>query len=58
MKVKTNIKAGNVISTAAQEAQQAVRAASNFYNEQNNQVKSLTSSLSSKVGGLWNSLTR
>lgn len=57
MKVKTNLKAGNVISTANQEAKQVFRATGNFYNEQNNQVKKLTSDLSARVGSLWNSLS-
>lgn len=57
MKVKTNLKAGNVIATANQEAQRVFRATGNFYNEQNNQVKKLASDLSAKVGSLWNSLS-
>lgn len=57
MKVKTNLKAGNVISSANQEAKQVFRATGDFINEGNNQVKKLTSDLSAKVGGLWNSLS-
>ena len=57
MKVKTNLKAGNVIASANQEAKQVFRTTGNFINEQNNQVKKLASGLSAKVGSLWNSLS-
>ena len=57
MKVKTNLKAGNLISNANQDAQQVFRTTSNFITEQNNQVKKLASDLSAKVGSLWNSFS-
>ena len=57
MKVKTNLKAGNFISNANQDAKQVFQISSNFMNEQNNQVKKLASDLSAKAGGLWNSLS-
>jgi hypothetical protein len=56
MKVKTNLKAGNLISNANQDAKQIFRTTGNFLNQQNNQVKKLASDLSAKVGGLWNSI--
>ena len=56
MKVKTNLKAGTVISNASQEAKQVFRTTGNFINEGNNQVKQLTSGLTAKVEGLWNSI--
>jgi hypothetical protein len=56
MKVKTNLKAGNVISSASQQAKQVFRATGDFVGQGNQQVKNLASYLSARAGGLWNSL--
>ena len=56
MKVRTELKAGNFLSGAQQEAQQVTQWAGDFYRKQNEQVKDILGGLSAKASGAWSAL--
>lgn len=56
MKVRTRLRAGNFLSGAIREAQQVSQMASDFYRNQNEQVKGIASGLSAKASGMWRAL--
>ena len=57
MKVETNLKAGNVLQDAMQQAGNYTGKATNFVSQANQQAASFTTSLVDRTTSLWNCLT-
>ena len=56
MKVETNLKAGSVLTDAAQEADQVIDQASSFLANAGQQAQGVSSTVTDKATSLWNCL--
>ena len=57
MKVRSNLKAGNVLDSLSNTAQTITRPVTNFLSQADREARNLTGSVTSTVSSAWNSVT-
>ncbi len=57
MKVRSNLKAGNVLDSLSNTAQTITRPVTNFLSQADREARNLTGSVTGTVSSAWNSVT-